>query len=58
MSTPRPTPTPQVRAMLAEFVRVNRERYGENWKEIVAAEMTAKTAPVLTALLKLRKDGK
>jgi hypothetical protein len=57
MSTSRPTPSPAVRAMLSEFVRINRERYGENWKEIVAKEMAAKTAPVLEALLKLRKGS-
>jgi hypothetical protein len=51
----RPTPSPEVRAMLAEFARVNRERYGENWKEIVAKQVAESTAPVLSALLKLRK---
>lgn len=51
----RPKPSPEVRAMLAEFARINREKYGENWKEIVAKEIAERTAPVLSALLKLRK---
>jgi hypothetical protein len=51
----RPAPSPEVRAMLAEFARINRERYGENWKEIVAKQVAESTAPVLSALLKLRK---
>lgn len=52
----RPTPSPEVRAMLAEFVRLNREKYGENWKEIVAAEIAEKSALVIAGLTKLRKD--
>lgn len=42
--------------MLAEFTRVNREKYGENWPSIVAAQMAEKTSPLIAGLMKLRKD--
>lgn len=54
--TARPKPSPEVRAMLAEFARVNREKYGDNWPAVVAREMAETTAPVISALMKLRKD--
>lgn len=52
----RPKPSPEVRAMLAQFARVNREKYGENWPSVVAGQVAEKTAPVIAGLMKLRKD--
>lgn len=49
--TPRPEPSPEVKKILGEFVRVNREKYGPNWKAILAKEMEEKSAPFLQALL-------
>ncbi|WP_287122108.1 hypothetical protein [Mesorhizobium sp.] len=43
-------PSPEVKAILRSYVEVQREKYGENWKEIKAAEMAAKTAPVIGRL--------
>lgn len=48
-------PSPEVKAILREFFAKQREKYGENWKSILAAEMTEQTAPVINALLSLVK---
>jgi hypothetical protein len=53
--TGRPPPSPEVKAAIKKFVDLQREKYGPDWKKILAAEMAAKTAPVLEALLKLGK---
>lgn len=55
MAEKRAEPSEEVKAVIREFVRVQRERYGENWKDVLAAEMAAKTAPVVDMLLKLKK---
>jgi hypothetical protein len=51
----RPEPSPEVKKIIGEFCRIQREKYGEDWKKILAKEMAAKTTPVLEALLKLQK---
>ncbi len=51
----RPVPSPEVRAILKEFCKKQEEKYGPDWKKILAAEMAEKTTPVLLALQKLMK---
>ena len=53
--TQRPEPSPVVKKIIGEFVRVNREKYGPDWKKILAKEMADQSRPVLEALLKLQK---
>ncbi len=48
-------PSPEVKAILSDFVRVNREKYGDDWKAILAKKMSEQSAPMLEAFLKLRK---
>jgi hypothetical protein len=48
-------PSPEVRAILKAFCEKQREKYGEDWKKILAKEMAEKTTPVLLALQKLVK---
>lgn len=55
IKTDRPNLSPEAKAYIAEFVRIQREKYGEDWKKILAAEMAAKTAPVMEAFLKLQR---
>lgn len=51
-------PSPEVKVILSDYVRRQREKYGENWKEIKAAEMAAQTAPVIHRLMSLVRDVK
>lgn len=44
-------PSPEVRAILKEFCNIQRAKYGPDWKAILAAEMAAKSRPVLERLL-------
>lgn len=48
-------PSPEVKAIIGEFCRIQREKYGPNWKRILAEEMAAKTAPVLQKFIELQK---
>lgn len=45
-------PSPEVRALLKSFCDRQREKYGPDWKEKLAAEQTA---PVISALLNLTR---
>ena len=47
-------PSPEVKSILKEFVRVQRDKHGPDWKRVVAADMAKKTTPVIEALLQLR----
>ena len=49
-------PSSEVKKAIGEFVRVQREKYGDDWKAILAKEMAEKSAPLLQALLKDRKS--
>ena len=51
-------PSPEVKAILRAYVARQREKYGENWKEIKAAEMTAQMAPTLDKLFNLLQQVK
>lgn len=46
--------SPEVKQMISKFVQIQRLKYGPDWKNILAAEMAAKTAPVVEKLLVLR----
>jgi len=43
-------PSPEVKQAIREFVRVQREKYGDDWKERLSAEMTNEAMPVLRLL--------
>ena len=47
----RPVPSPEVKALISQWVKMQRAKYGPNWKEIVAKEMVEKTAPMLCRLI-------
>ncbi|UGY23752.1 hypothetical protein HU675_0038365 [Bradyrhizobium septentrionale] len=54
---PRPEPSPEVKAIIAEFVAIQKAKYGPDWKKKLSAEMAAKSAPFIDALLAAhRKD--
>lgn len=48
-------PSPEVRAVIGEFVRVQEAKYGRDWKKILAKEMADQSRPFLEALLKQQK---
>lgn len=50
-STSTTTPTAEVKAILKEFCKINKEKYGDNWKEILAKEMAEKTMREFPAYL-------
>jgi len=53
------TPSPELKALIKEFCQIQREKYGPDWKAILAKEMADKSAPVVEGLLKvMRPDGK
>ena len=39
--------SPEVKDTIRAFVAAQRKKYGEDWKSKLAAEMAAKTAPVV-----------
>lgn len=41
-------PPPEVKAAIKSFVQAQREKYGENWKEILAKKMTRETVEAMT----------
>ena len=43
----KPTPSPEVKALLREFCEIQRAKYGENWKEILSKEMAKNTTDAL-----------
>ena len=51
----RPEASPEVKAIIREFCRIQREKYGPDWKKILAKEMAGKSAPFIEAFLKLQK---
>jgi len=48
-------PSPEVKAILKEWCEMQRAKYGPDWKRILANEMAAKSAPILSAFLGLQK---
>ena len=51
MATP---PSPEVRKILKDFCSIQEEKYGPEWKTILAKEMAEKSTPFLNALLDAR----
>lgn len=51
-------PSPEIKSILKEFVRINREKYGEDWKNILAKEISSKSVPFIDALLKAQNIEK
>jgi len=52
-----PEGSPEVKKILGEFCRIQREKYGSDWKAILAKEMVDKSRPFLEALLKSQKKS-
>lgn len=48
-------PSPEVKAIIREFCRVNREKYGPDWKRIVAQQMAKASEPYVEAILNMGK---
>jgi hypothetical protein len=48
-------PSPEVKAIIREFCRVQRAKYGPDWKHILAKEMAEKSAPYVAAILNMSK---
>lgn len=46
-------PSPEVKAIISDYVKAQREKYGDDWKRLKAAEMTAQTMPSVNRLLNL-----
>lgn len=44
-------PSPEVKRLIGEYVRIQKEKYGSDWKRIKAAKMAADTAPVVQKLM-------
>lgn len=42
--------------MIGEFVRIQREKYGPDWKRILAEEMARESEPFVRALFQLRRE--
>jgi hypothetical protein len=53
-----PPPSPEVKAILKEWCDMQREKYGPDWKNILAKEMSERTGPVIDALLQATKGQK
>lgn len=51
-------PHKDAKALLKSWCDMQREKYGENWKEIKAKEMAEETMPAINAILSLRKETK
>lgn len=51
----KPEPSPEVRAVISEFCKVQRAKYGPDWKKILAREMADASRPYVEAILKMGK---
>lgn len=41
-------PSPEVKALLKEWCKMQEEKYGPDWKKVLAKEMAAKTVEKMT----------
>jgi hypothetical protein len=48
-------PSPEVRALIREFCKIQEAKYGPDWKKKLAAEMAEQSRPFLAALLQNRQ---
>lgn len=51
----RKEPSPEVKKILGEFCRLQREKYGPDWKRVLAGEMAEQAKPGIEAILRLQK---
>jgi hypothetical protein len=53
MNTPALVPSPELQAILRDWVKIQEEKYGSGWKTILAKEMTAKVLddPIMSKLV-------
>jgi hypothetical protein len=49
----RAEPSAEVKKILGEFCRIQRDKYGPDWKKILAKEMADQSRPFLEALVAL-----
>jgi len=50
-------PSPEVKELIREWVKLNKKKYGPKWKEILAQEMTEQSMPLINELLNLKKEN-
>ncbi len=55
MNTPTSAHSEEVKKLLREWCKMQKERYGENWKEILAAEISESTTTKFLAFLDSNK---
>lgn len=48
-------PSPEAKAAVREFCKLQREKYGPEWKKILAAEMAKASEPYVKAILNMGK---
>ena len=48
-------PSPEVKAILKTWCDMQRDKYGPDWKKILAAEMAKASMPYVNAILRLQK---
>lgn len=46
------TPSPEAKAIIKQWCDLNREKYGPDWKNILAKQMADASRPYLEALFK------
>jgi len=51
-------PHKEAKALIKSWCDIQREKYGENWKEAKAKEMTEQMMPTINAILDLGKEQK
>jgi hypothetical protein len=54
MNSPNP-PSPEVKAIMKEWCEMQRQKYGPDWKRILAKEMTEQTMPLIEKLFPEKK---
>lgn len=50
-------PSPEVKALIKEFCRVEREKHGPEWKKILAKQMAKASEPYVKAILNMGKKN-
>lgn len=51
-------PSPEVKAIIKQWVEHNRAKYGPDWKKILAKEMADKTSPYMEAFIRITGVGR
>lgn len=55
MNTAAPRPPPEVQKLIKEWCSQQEQKYGQNWKSILAAEMSKQAVKDLTDLGVIKK---